>query len=80
MKKKPTKENAFAPLWQTCAYNYTPQSAAQEFARTYWDKPRQVIWKGKDTFQVEDGIRVYRVVFQPSKDDRPALYLIGVVK
>ena len=77
MKKKPTNPNTFAPLWQTGADGYTPQSATQEFVRTYWDKPRNLIWLGNNTFQVEDGVRTYRVVYRERTADLPALYLIG---
>ena len=78
MRKTATK-NAFAPLWQVAAYNYSPQSAAHEFTQTYWDKPRKMIWKGNDTFQVEDGVRTYCVVFVPGADDCPALYQVGAI-
>jgi hypothetical protein len=77
MKKKPTNKNTFTPLWQTGADGYTPQSAAQEFVRTYWDKPRNLIWLGNNTFQVEDGVRTYRVVYRERTAELPALYLIG---
>ncbi len=77
MKKKQTNKNAFAPLWQTCADGYTTQSAAQEFTRTSWDRPRKVIWRDNNTFQVEDGVRMYRVVYRERTAELPALYLIG---
>ncbi len=77
MKRNATPQANFAPLWQTGAAGYTPQSAAQEFARTYWDRPRKVIWKD-NTFQVEDGVRTYRVVYRERTAELPALYLIGV--
>ena len=53
-------------MFRTDAYNRTPTDVTAEFARTYWEKPRQVInlrqvFTGDDTdlayFEIEDGIR-----------------------
>ena len=86
------------PLWQACASGYTPRRAAEEFVgsrrsrRTYWEKPRQVVWNEDNaappkgvlgpaepmTFRVRGGWRTYRVVLQRARDSTPALYQIGI--
>ncbi len=80
--KQPTsksKPNDFTPLWQVAAFTYTARRAAEEFAQTYWDRPRKVIWNEDDSFKVEDGVRTYRVVLKPAREDRPSVYQVGVV-
>ena len=57
-------------IWQCPAQGRTLASAANEFARSYWDKPRKVVNLKADpndsnaaTFQVEDGLRIYSIYF-----------------
>ncbi len=76
-KRKTKSRQQFTLLWQADAYNRTARSAAEEFARTYWDKPRRVVWGEGGTFQVEDGVRTYSVHLQPARDTTPAIYQIG---
>ncbi len=51
-------------IWQTEGAQYTPRIAANEFARTYWDKPRDIVkWTptpgNAGLFQVKDGTATY---------------------
>ncbi len=55
-------------IWQCDAYGRTLASAANEFARTYWDKPRKVENLQADpnennaaTFQVKEGLATYSI-------------------
>jgi len=61
-------------IWQVDNYNKTAKSAAEEFARTYWQEQRKIRGLKPDgTFKVVGGIRTYRV----RKDGR--LFVIEVV-
>jgi hypothetical protein len=61
-------------IWQVDNYNKTAKSAAEEFARTYWQEQRKIRGLKPDgTFKVVGGIRTYRV----RKDGR--LFAIEVV-
>jgi hypothetical protein len=49
-------------IWQVDSYNKTAKSAADEFARTYWQEPRKIRGLKPDgTFKVVGGVRTYRV-------------------
>ena len=57
----------------------TAKTAAEDFARNFWDKPRKVIMTGQDTFRVSGGIREYKVTFQSGNTyNRPHIYQITV--
>ncbi len=71
-------------IYSIDAYRQTPESVARQFAREYWDRPRELAWireiKGETRFMVENGTRVYRVVYRPwVSGQRPAMYFISVV-
>ena len=59
----------------------TAIGAAGEFARSYWAEPRHVVnWDPDNaTFQVRDGTRIYRVVYDPGvRFERIAVYRVEV--
>ena len=53
-------------IYSIAAEGMTPAHVAEQFARNYWDTPRRIVktWKqdGDLHFQIEDGLRTYRVV------------------
>jgi hypothetical protein len=56
-------------------------TVAAQFAREYWAQPREICaWDAAaGTFQVVDGTRVYRVVYDPGKRfERAAVYHVEV--
>lgn len=53
-------------IWQREGAHYTVRTAANEFARTYWQEPREIVkWTplpgNAAAFQVKDGVATYRV-------------------
>jgi hypothetical protein len=54
-------------VYRTLAYKRDPISVAVEFAKSYWDKPREIVnWDNTYlTFQVENGIATYTVNLDP---------------
>jgi hypothetical protein len=58
-------------VYQALAYNTSALSAAENFARSYFDKPRQVVdfTPGDEqhpaTFMLKDGRATYRIQYDP---------------
>ncbi len=57
-------------IWQCAAHGYTLESAAKQFAQSYWDKPRRIVDLEADpndrnaaTFRVSGGIATYSIYF-----------------
>ncbi len=48
-------------LWSCDSYRMNAHGAVEEFARTYWDKPRPWRWLTPETFKMRDGARTYAV-------------------
>lgn len=53
-------------IWQREGAHYTVRTAANEFARAYWQEPREIVkWTplpgNAAAFQVKDGVATYRV-------------------
>lgn len=69
-------------VYQTESFNKTPEQAAQEFARTYFDKPRQIKSMAGNEFSLKDGLSKYQVAHVPGggyEVDVFKIYRIGLV-
>jgi hypothetical protein len=52
-------------VYQVSAHEYTPKQAAEEFARKWFDRPRQVERFADNRFSLVDGIAEYEVIRVP---------------
>jgi hypothetical protein len=72
-------------IYSIAAEGMTPAQVAEQFCRNYWDAPRRMgkTWKrdGDLCFQAADGLRSYRVVYDPGERlVRAATYRVEVVE
>ena len=52
-------------VYQVSAHEYTPKQAAEEFARKWFDHPRQIEGFANNRFHLVDGVAEYEVVRIP---------------
>jgi hypothetical protein len=71
------------PIYLIDTEGRTPAQVAIEFARNYFDEPREVDWIKRDhkgtTFALKDGVRVYQITLQRAVQGKsPAMYAVSV--